>query len=367
MNLFGYIKGKIAILDVIGTYTTLKKAGLYWKGTCPFHHEKTASFTVSPHREIFYCFGCHAGGDAITFIAKAENCSPMEAIKLLVDRYGLTLPDNLVTDTDSSSLQDKKRYYELCQQVAHWCASNLAKSPVALSYLLERGMDKTTIEKFNIGYFPGGLLSIKNLIASMQKQNILATDLIEAHIITPGKSVLYSPFEERILFPIKDHLGRFCGFGGRIFKPQDDRAKYYNSRENDYFNKGSLLFGLDVAKASIQQEGSVFLVEGYTDCIAMAKHGFINTVATLGTACTIEHLKILSRYAHTLLIVYDADRAGQEVGSEGGRAETSLCCRTTPWAGMVHRGTRHRSGRQNSRGAQCRDIGRSPNVPSCRP
>ena len=146
----------------------------------------------------------------------------------------------------------------------------------------------------------------------LAKQNVLVDDLLENHILARGKNILFSPFEERIIFPITDHLGRYCGFGGRIFKPNDSRPKYYNSHENDHFAKGHLLFGLDKAKKEIQKSGSAFLVEGYTDCIAMAEHGFANTVATLGTACTVDHLNALSRYAQQIYVLYDGDNAGQQ-------------------------------------------------------
>ena len=132
-----------------------------------------------------------------------------------------------------------------------------------------------------------------------------------AGILSESKNALYSPFEDRIMFPITDNLGRFCGFGGRTFMPQDERPKYYNSKENNFFTKGSLIFGLNVAKRDIQHKEIVFVVEGYMDCIAMAQHGYTNTVATLGTACTLEHLKQLSRYASYVYVLYDGDAAGQ--------------------------------------------------------
>jgi DNA primase len=309
MSLFNYLKGRLSILDVIGEYTHLKKAGTYWKGHCPFHSEKTASFTVSPHKEIFYCFGCHIGGDVITFISKVENCSAMEAVHHLAERYGIELPHELNAE---AKIEDKKHYYDLCKLVATWCHEQLKKSPPALHYLLKRGFTKEIMQQFSIGYFPGGYLRIKELISFAQKNNVLAKDLVEAGILQEGRTVLYSSFEERIIFPIKDHLGRHCGFGGRIFKPQDERPKYYNSRENPFFNKGSLLFGFDSAKKSMQQKECAFLVEGYADCIAMVQHGYTNTIATLGTACTPEHLKLLSRYVQKLYVLYDGDRAGKE-------------------------------------------------------
>lgn len=313
MNVFTYLKQRVAILDVIGEYVSLKKAGLYFKGHCPFHHEKTASFTVSPHKEIFYCFGCHEGGDVITFIGKVEHCTPFEAIKHLADRYNIDIPESMLKEARSSeSNEDKNRYFDLCEMVAMWCVENLKKNPSVMQYVMQRKITPESITHFSIGYFPGGLQAINRLLSFARTQNILADDLMTANILAQGKTVLYSPFEERIIFPIKDHLGRFCGFGGRRFKEHDERAKYYNSRENQYFVKGSILFGLDTAKKSIQEKEEVFLVEGYTDCIAMVQHGYPNTVATLGTACTSTHLKTLSRYAQRLIILYDGDKAGQD-------------------------------------------------------
>jgi DNA primase len=310
MNIFNFIKTRVAILDVIQEYSSLKKAGGYWKGRCPFHHEKTASFTVSPHKEIFYCFGCHLSGDVITFIAKIEHCSPLEAARHLADKYGIDIPDTLSTELSATS-DERNSYFELCKQVSAWCHENLRKNPSLLHYLQERGFLESNINYFTLGYFPGGAQGIKRFVEAMKKQAILAKDLLDAHIIAQGKSVLYSPFEDRLIFPIKDQLGRFCGFGGRIFKANDQRPKYYNSRETDHFLKGSLLFGLDLAKKSIQDSDTVFLVEGYTDCMAMVQHGFANTVATLGTSCTLNHLKTLSRYAQYMYVLYDGDSAGK--------------------------------------------------------
>lgn len=309
MNLFSFIKSRVAILDVIGSYVTLKKAGHYWKSPCPFHSEKTGSFTVSPHKEIFYCFGCHMHGDAISFVSKIENCTPVEAAQLLADRYNIEIPSTLGSPEKTTQ---KKRYYDLCQLVAQWCHQQLLKSNQASGYLRKRSFSSKSIQQFQIGYFPGGLAATKHFIQEMNKHHFLISDLLSNHIIVQGKNIYYSSFEERILFPIKDSMGNYCGFGGRIFKDADTRPKYYNSHENDYFSKGSLLFGLDNAKKEIQKKESVFLVEGYTDCIAMVQHGYGNTVATLGTACTLEHLKQLARYANTLYVVYDGDKAGQQ-------------------------------------------------------
>lgn len=315
MSLFSFIKSNISIADVVNEYVTLKKTGIYLKGSCPFHSEKTASFTVSPHREIFYCFGCQAGGDVISFISKVENCSQLEAAQHLADRYNLDIPEEFNAPSAKqahTNADEKKRYFELCKAVANWCAQNLAKSLAAKKYLADRGFGDASATRYKIGYFPGGPGSVKNFIHALSQKSFLASDLLDAHILSEGRSIMYSPFEERIIFPIKDHLGRYCGFGGRIYRPHDERAKYYNSRENAYFTKGAILFGLDQAKKEIQEKGFVVLVEGYTDCIAMAQQGILNCVATLGTACTDEHLKILGRYARELYVLYDGDNAGQK-------------------------------------------------------
>ncbi|HLJ30835.1 MAG TPA: DNA primase [Candidatus Babeliales bacterium] len=312
MNLFSFIKARIPILDVVNEYVTLKRAGGYHKGTCPFHHEKTASFTVSPDKEIFYCFGCHISGDVISFIAKIENCSQKDAAKLLAEKYNVELPKNIAFELSDKSNEEKNHYFAVCKAVALWCHEQLLKNNVAQSYVKKRSFGPDTFDYFTLGYFPSGNASISDLLYCMKQQSILPRDLIEAHILAEGRTTLYSPFEDRLIFPIKDILGRYCGFGGRIFKEHDTRPKYYNSRENEYFIKGSLLFNLDKAKKSIQETGKIFLVEGYTDCIAMIQHGLPNTVATLGTACTIEHLKQLARYAEHIYVVYDGDTAGKQ-------------------------------------------------------
>ncbi|MGB8367306.1 MAG: toprim domain-containing protein, partial [Candidatus Babeliales bacterium] len=228
-----------------------------------------------------------------------------------VEQYQINLPETLDYEKIEKTTEKKNRYTNICKFVAQWSHDNLLKNPTLLHYFQKRGFNRTSLTSFMLGYFPGGLHVIKALIQAMREKQILPKDLIETHILNEGKTVLYSPFEDRIIFPIKNHLGQFCGFGGRIIRKEDTRPKYYNSREDINFIKGDLLFGLDLAKKSIQESGIVFLVEGYTDCIAMVQHGFTNTVATLGTACTRNHLKLLSRYAQELYILYDEDNAGK--------------------------------------------------------
>ncbi len=313
MTLFNAIKNELSILDVIGEAVQLRPAGHYWKSSCPFHSETDASFTVSPEKQIFYCFGCHAHGDVIGFVARKENLTQLEAARHLVDRYHLKISDELAGQFSQVlvSSKAKESYFLVCSAFAEWAHERLFHHRLPHEYLIQRNLSEETIKLFRLGYFPGGNISIKQLIRDLGAKNILVHDLIDAGILQEGKSSLYSPFEERIIFPIADGSGRMCGFGGRIFKSGDDRSKYYNSKENEGFIKGRVLFGLDLAKKSIQEKQSAFLVEGYMDCITMAQHGYTNTVATLGTACTVEHLKIISRLAPRLFVLYDGDQAGQ--------------------------------------------------------
>lgn len=310
MDLFNHIKQQLSILTLVSDYVVLRQIGNYWKGSCPFHAETDASFTISPEKGIFYCFGCHTSGDVIGFFAKLENVSQIEAAKMLVEQYQIVVPQDVLVQNFSKKTETGISHFEVCKVVAGWLHKELLKSTKAQEYVATRAISSKIIELFMIGYFPGGVASVNRLVKECSKEGILADDLIHVGIVAEGKSVLYSGFEERIIFPIKDSLGRFCGFGGRIFREGEDRAKYYNSKESDGFLKGKLLFGFDVAKKVMQQERAAFLVEGYVDCVAMVQHGFENTVATLGTACTIDHLKTLSRCINTLYLLYDGDKAG---------------------------------------------------------
>lgn len=312
MNLFTFIKERVAIEDIAREYVSLKKTGIYYKGTCPFHQEKDASFTISPNKGIFYCFGCHATGDVISFISQMEGCNQFEAAKFLIEKYSIDIPEQLLQEKKDSTftLDEKNRYFSLCELMAKWCNEQLNQSAQATIYLNDRNIAGATVKQFDIGYFPSGIKAIKYFQRFAQQHGFLIKDLTDAHLLIEGKNHHYSPFEERIVFPITDHLGRYCGFGGRIFQENDERAKYYNSHENSFFNKGALLFGLHQAKKDIQKKGAAFLVEGYTDCITMVQYGYQNTIATLGTACTPQHLKQLSHYADQLYVLFDGDSAG---------------------------------------------------------
>lgn len=313
MSLFVYLKEQLPIIDVISQFVPIKPAGTYWKGSCPFHSEKDASFTVSPDKQIFYCFGCHASGDVIGFIAKLENLTQREAAQFLIDRFNINIPPKLAQTLALTEDRDgKERYFKLCKAVAEWAHKQLLTNKAALTYVKQRDISDQSIKTFQIGYFPGGGNAMNSLLRDVGVENFLLKDLLDCHIVMEGRMSPFSPFEERIIFPIKNATGRNCGFGGRTFKPGDDRPKYYNSKETEGFEKGKLLFGFDLAKKKMQEASQAFLVEGYMDCVIMAQYGYLNTIATLGTACTSEHLKTLGRLVHTLLVVYDGDQAGQK-------------------------------------------------------
>jgi DNA primase len=315
MTIFDFVKSHLSIYDVVAEYVQIKRAGTYLKGSCPFHSETDASFTISPDKNIFYCFGCHAGGDVISFIAKIENLSQKEAVEFLIEKHKLTIPEEIKMHAGKNlkvELDKKEKFFNTCATVAQWAHKKLLTNAHVLNYIKSRGMSNKSIKSFNIGYLPGGIRNVNIFIKEMAQNNILFQDLCEANILAQGKTAAYSPYEERIIFPIQDAMGRYCGFGGRIFNENDQRAKYYNSRESPLFLKGKILFGLDKAKRIMTKKECAFLVEGYTDCIAMHEHDYKNAVATLGTACTAEHLKMLSRYVSKLYVLYDGDAAGQK-------------------------------------------------------
>jgi len=220
MDLFQYIKSRVSILDVVSEYVALKRAGTYYKGNCPIHAERTPSFTVSPHRGIYYCFGCSKGGDAIAFLAEVERCSAREAALSLAERFSIEIPAELLASgmngTQSSS--ERERYFATCTAFSDWCVKNLNQSEKAQSYLKERGISSRIAERFMIGYCPSGERSTQTLLGFCRERSVLAHDLIGAHILKEGTHGLYSPFEERIIFPIQNNLGAVCGFGGRIFQ-----------------------------------------------------------------------------------------------------------------------------------------------------
>ena len=313
MTLFDWIKQQVSIVDVVGQYVRLVRLGNYFKASCMFHSETDASFTVSPDKGIFYCFGCHATGDAIAFIAKVEHVGQAEAAQMIVERLGLTIPDALKKTFSQHDEQEKKDYYAACLLFEDWARQQLSKAPHALRYVQSRGITPDLSDSFVVGYMPSGHEAINALLRAAHAKGILAKHLIEIGVLVQSATSSYhSPYEERIIFPIHDSVGRCVGFGGRVFREGDVRPKYYNSRESDYFLKRHLLFGYHKARNFFQKTERAFLVEGYLDCILVAGTGLGEVVATLGTACTSDQLKLLARFVRKVFVIYDSDKAGQK-------------------------------------------------------
>ena len=296
------------IEEVVGQYVTLKRSGANMFGLCPFHGEKTASFSVAPDKGIYYCFGCHKGGGAINFMMELESLSYPDAVRALAKRAGMEVPED---EQYQSRYRQQERLWALHKEAARFFHSQLY-APVgkaALEYAMGRGMPKSTLTRFGIGYAPDGW---DNLVKAMKAKGYTDEELEKSGLVTVSKKNgnLFDRFRDRLMFPIIDIRGNVIGFGGRIMNNNDpDAAKYLNSPETPIFNKRKNLFGLNIAKKS--KLGYLILVEGYMDAIALHQHGFDCAVASLGTSLTEEHAVLLSRYTEQVVLIYDGDEAGQ--------------------------------------------------------
>jgi len=296
------------IEDVVGQYVSLKRSGANMFGLCPFHGEKTASFSVAPDKGIYYCFGCHKGGGAINFMMELEGLSYPDAVRSLAKRAGLEVPED---EQYQSRYRHQERLWALHKEAARFFHSQLY-APVgkaALEYAFGRGMPKATLTKFGIGYAPEGW---DNLVKAMRAKGYTDQELTDSGLVTVSQKNgnIYDRFRDRLMFPIIDIRGNVIGFGGRIMNNKDpNAAKYLNSPETLIFNKRKNLFGLNLAKKS--KLGYLILVEGYMDAIALHQYGFDSAVASLGTSLTEEHATLLSRYTEQVYLIYDGDEAGQ--------------------------------------------------------
>ena len=289
---------------IVSGYLPLKKKGRYLVGLCPFHSEKSPSFYVYPQNQSFYCFGCGAGGDVITFIRRIENLEYMEAVKLLADRCGLELP--IVSDQSDARSMLKKRVLEINRESARFFHSCLMSEQgrQAYEYLISRGRDRKTIRHFGLGYAPAGW---DGLLNHLRAKGFSDNDMLEANVVTKGKYGPHDRFSNRVIFPIIDLRGNVVAFGGRAL--DDKGAKYLNSSDTPVFKKSKTLFALNFAKTS--KRPGLILAEGYMDVIAIHQAGFDNAVATLGTALTEEQARLISQYAERVVLAYDSDGPGQ--------------------------------------------------------
>lgn len=293
------------IEDVVSQYVSLTRKGSNLFGLCPFHGEKTASFSVSPDKGIYYCFGCHKGGGAINFIMEIEGLSYPDAVRNLAKRAGLEVPED---PQYQSRYKKQERLWALCKEAARYFNTQLYTPAGAegLAYAQKRGLSQGTLTRFGIGFAPN---SWSGLIDAMEKKHYTREELLEAGLAVQSSknNNIYDRFRNRLMFPIIDVRGNVIGFGGRVM--DDSTPKYLNSPETLIFNKRKNLFALNIAKKS--KQGRIILTEGYMDAIALHQYGFDCAVASLGTSLTEEHAAVLSRYTEQVVLIYDGDEAGQ--------------------------------------------------------
>lgn len=304
-NFLQELKFKTDIEDIISTYVTLKKRGNTSVGLCPFHNEKTPSFTVYNDTQSFYCFGCGAGGDAIGFIRKIENLDYIDAVKLLAQRAGMQMPQD---GFDDSISKKRRRILEINRESAKFFHSYMMSEQgrVGLEYFLNRGLTKKTITKFGLGYAPDSWDSLLNHLKSL---GYGIGEMVDAGVVKVGRNNnYYDTFKNRVITPIIDVRGNVIAFGGRVL--DDSKPKYVNTSDTLVYKKTNELFALNLAKDS--GKDTLILCEGYMDVISMHQAGFTNAVAGCGTALTSEQVRLISRYANEVILAYDADEAGQK-------------------------------------------------------
>ncbi|NOY70068.1 MAG: DNA primase [Deltaproteobacteria bacterium] len=309
------IRNKADIVEVISERVMLKKSGKDYSGLCPFHAEKTPSFSVSQDKQMYYCFGCGAGGDIFSFIMKSDGMKFSEAVLFLARRYGIDIPSREMTRSQREAISKREKILALNRRVMDFYAGSLVRSPageIARQYLKKRGISQKIIDRFKLGFAPDGWDRLSRFIARSDVKPELAES---AGLIVPRNAGrgntdngYYDRFRNRIIFPIIDVGGQVIGFGGRVM--DDSKPKYLNSPETPVYNKSKTLYGLDIARNKCRQAAMVFIVEGYFDLLALHQHGIENTVATLGTALTAAHVRRLKGYAKKTCLVFDADTAG---------------------------------------------------------
>ena len=295
---------KTDVVDLISSYVSLKKRGNTYVGLCPFHNEKTPSFTVYENTQSFYCFGCGAGGDGVSFMRKIENLDYIDAVKVLAQRAGMQMPDEGYDD----SLSKKRRVIlQINRETARFYHNYMMseRGKVGLQYFLNRGLSQKTIRHFGLGYAPNNW---DELFKHLKSKGYDVSDMLTAGVVRKGEKGYYDYFRNRVMTPIIDVRGNFIAFGGRVL--DDSKPKYINTSDTLVYKKTNEVFGLNYSKDS--GKDSLILCEGYMDVIAMHQAGFTNAVAGCGTALTNEQVRLLSRYAKEIILVYDNDEAGQK-------------------------------------------------------
>ncbi|MBN1383970.1 MAG: DNA primase [Elusimicrobia bacterium] len=299
------VLNSVDIVEVIGESVRLTKAGRNFKARCPFHNEKTPSFMVSTEKQIFHCFGCNVGGNAISFVMKMEGLTYPEAIKKLAQKCGIEIKEEY-SGKDAGQPQEREIIFKILEETAVFYQQFFDRDKIAKNWVKKRGISEDTIKKFRIGYAPA---SSKTLLNAAIKKGYSRELLQKAGVVSSDKDFFYN----RIIFPIFDITGRVVAFGGRVLDdpPQRTLPKYINSPETSVYSKSRVLYGLNFAGKVIRDEGSAVILEGYIDVVMCHQFGFKNTVATLGTAFTQQHSSVLKRYTDNVVIAYDADNAGR--------------------------------------------------------
>ncbi len=308
------IRLRTDIVQLISDYITLQKKGRNYVGYCPFHRESDPSFTVTPDKQIFYCFGCNAGGNVFKFIMLQQNLSFPEAVKMLGEKVGVAVPDGYSPQV-RERLHREEKAWKINAMAKDYFQSVLLQRPdaaVAREYVGSRGITADIIKDFGLGYAPA---SWDALINFMQGKGVNVSDLLKVGLVVNGDRRVYDRFRSRLIFPISDAHGRVVGFGGRVLG--DGSPKYLNTAETDFFSKGKILYGLDKARQAIREMGYVVITEGYMDAIAAHQYGMTNTVASLGTSMTREHGLLLMNYTREVIIAYDSDAAGVAAAVRG--------------------------------------------------
>lgn len=298
------LKLKTDVVDVVSSYVSLKKRGNTYVGLCPFHNEKTPSFTVYENTQSFYCFGCGAGGDSVSFMRKIENLDYIDAVKLLAQRAGMQMPDD---GYDDSISKKRRTILQINRETAKFYHAYMMseQGKIGLQYYLDRGLSVKTIRHFGLGYAPN---QWDALLKHLKSKGFSVTDMAAAGVVRKGEKGYYDYFRNRVMTPIIDVRGNFIAFGGRVL--DDSKPKYINTSDTLVYKKTNEVFGLNYAKDS--GKDSLILCEGYMDVIAMHQAGFTNAVAGCGTALTNEQVRLISRYAKEVILVYDNDEAGQK-------------------------------------------------------
>ncbi|MCR4943219.1 MAG: DNA primase [Clostridium sp.] len=306
------VKQENDIVDVISETVRLKRTGRNYVGLCPFHNDKSPSFSVSQDKQIYKCFSCGEAGNVITFVMKQKNLTFIEAVKVLAEKANI--PINLGNGEPSKLSRKKDLLYKVNVEAGRYFFGNLMADKKAKEYFINRGIQESTIRKFGLGYAKDGW---SNIIYHLKRKGISESVMLEAGLVSKNeqRGTVYDRFRNRVMFPVFDIKGRVIGFGGRVL--DDSKPKYLNSPETLVFEKGTNLYGLNLAIKNDMKERYFIIVEGYMDCISLHQYGITNAVASLGTALTVNQARLLKRYADKVIISYDADVAGQTATLRG--------------------------------------------------